>query len=80
MRAELTLKLFEDKKKQVPEVIDDDSRKLIECIRKFMREDLDDSETNQQVIGMKCLFRGFRLKRGKEQILMKINTQYVIEY
>ena len=30
-----------------------------------MREDLDDFETNQQVIGMKYLFRGFSIKAWK---------------
>ena len=34
-------------------------------MRKFMREDLDDFETNQQVIVMKYLFRGFLMKVWK---------------
>ena len=38
-----SLKLHEDRKKvQVPRVTDEDLRKLIEDIRKFMREDLED--------------------------------------
>ena len=40
-----------------PGVTDDDSRKIIEFVRKVMREDLDDFEKKQQVIGTKYLFR-----------------------
>ena len=41
---------------------DSELRLIIEDMRKFMREDTDDFETNQQVIGMKHLFRGFSVK------------------
>ena len=53
---------------QIPSIIDNLLRTLIEDIRKFMREDFEDFETNQQVIGMKYLFRGFSIKvwRGTE--------------
>ena len=41
---------------------DDEIRILIEDIRKFLREDLEDFENNQQAIGMKHLFREFSIK------------------
>ena len=60
MRAEFILQLHEDLKRvQVPRVSEEGLRTLIKDTRKFMREDLDSFETNQQVIGIKCLFRGF---------------------
>ena len=40
-------------------------RLLMNDIRKFMREDADDHETNQQIIGMEHLFRGFSVKAWK---------------
>ena len=46
-------------------MIDEELRTLIEEIRKSMRECLEDFETNQQVIGMKHLFRGFSMKVWK---------------
>ena len=45
---------------------DEELRAIIEDIRKFMREDLEYFETNQQVIGMKHLSRVFSIKAGKE--------------
>ena len=49
MRAEFILDLYEDLKRvQVPGVIDEELRILIEDISKFMREDLQDFEINQQ--------------------------------
>ena len=63
MRAQFILELQEDLKKvQVVGVKDDEIRILIEDIRKFLREDLEDFENNQQVIGMKHLFREFSIK------------------
>ena len=63
--ADFIIKLHEDLKKiQGPRVTDEDLRKLMEDMRKFMREDLEDFEINQQVIGMEYLFRVFRLKSG----------------
>ena len=51
MRAQFILELQEDLKKvQVVGVKDDEIRILIEDIRKFLREDLEDFENNQQVI------------------------------
>ena len=44
---------------------DAELRLLINVIRKFMREDEDDYETNQQTIGMKHLFRCFSVKEWK---------------
>ena len=38
---------------------------LVEDTRKFMREDLEGFETNQQVIGMKYLFRAFSIKASE---------------
>ena len=49
-------------KEQTVDVPDAELRLLINDIRKFMREDGDDYETNQQTIGMKYLFRGFSVK------------------
>ena len=47
MRAEFLLKPHEDLKIfQGPVVTDEDLRKLIECIRKLMKEALEDFETN----------------------------------
>ena len=43
-------------------VTDEELRILIEDIRKSMREELEDFETNQHVIGMKHLFRGLSTK------------------
>jgi len=40
-------------------VADDELRSLAEDMRKCVREDTEDLETNQQVTGMRCLFRGF---------------------
>ena len=58
--------MYEDLKiVKVPGVKDEELRTLIEDIRKFMREDLEYFETNQQVIGMKHLFRGFSIKAWK---------------
>ena len=37
-------------------------RVLTECMIKYLRGDTEDLETNQQAIGMKCLFRGFSTK------------------
>ena len=34
-------------------------------IRKFMRKDAEDFETNQQIIGMKYLFRALSVKAWK---------------
>ena len=48
MRAELILDLYDDHKKvQTPDVSDAKLRLLLNDIRKFMREDADDLETNQ---------------------------------
>ena len=55
-------------------MIYEELRTLIEDIRNFMREYLEDFETNQQVIGMKHLFRGASIKARKEQNLEAINT------
>ena len=53
IRAEFILKLYEDLKKvQVAGVTDEELRTLIEDITKFIREDLEDFESNQKVIGM----------------------------
>ena len=53
IRAEFILKLYEDfKKVQVAGVTDEELRTLIEDITKFIREDLEDFESNQKVIGM----------------------------
>ena len=41
---------------------DEELRALIENIRKFMKECLEEFETNEQVIGMKQLFRTFLTK------------------
>ena len=48
--------------KFIPGVTDEYLRKLIEDIRKFMREDLVSLETNKRVIGMKYLFRCFSIE------------------
>ena len=69
MRAQFILELQEDLKKvQVVGVKDDEIRILIEDIRIFLREDLEDFKNNQQVIRMKCLFRRFSIKswEGKD--------------
>ena len=50
---------------QVPGVADKELRTPIECIRKFIREDFDDFETNQPVIGIKYLIRSFSTKAWK---------------
>ena len=64
--ADFILQLHEDiKKVQVPEVTEEELRALIEEIRNFIREDLEYFETNQQVIGMKYLIRGFSIKAWK---------------
>ena len=47
---------------QIEDVPDSELRLIIEDIRKFMRDELDDYETNQKTIGMKHLFRGFSVK------------------
>ena len=44
---------------------DTELRLLIEDTRKFMKEETDDFETNQQAIGMAHLFRGFSVKAWK---------------
>ena len=59
-RAEFILDLYADLKKvQIEDVPDSELRLMIEDIRKFMRDEVDDYEKNQQIIGMKHLFRGF---------------------
>ena len=66
MRAKFVLVLHEDlKKEQIEDVLDTELRLLINDVRKLMREDEDDYETNQQIIGMKHLFRGFSIKMWK---------------
>ena len=66
MQAEFALALCEDlKKKQKVDVTDSQLRLLINDIRKFMREDEDDYETNQEIIGIKYFFRGFSIKARK---------------
>ena len=50
---------------QIEDVPESELRLIIEDIRKFMRDDVDDYETNQQIIGMKHLFRGFSVKAWK---------------
>ena len=66
MRAEFILDLYEDLKKvQIEDAPDSELRLTIEDIRKFMRDEVDDYETNQQIIGMKHLFRGFSGKAWK---------------
>ena len=48
MRAEFTLALCEDlKKEQIEDVSDSELRLLIEDVRKFMRDDADEHEKNQ---------------------------------
>ena len=60
MRVDFILDLCEDLERvQVPGVTDKELIALTEDISKFMREDLEDFGTNQQVIGMKHMFRGF---------------------
>ena len=54
---------------------DEELRILIEDKRKFLREDLEDFETNQQAIGMKFLFGDSQLKCGKEHILVVTNAR-----
>ena len=39
--------------------LDKELRSLIENIRKYLREDIEDLETNHQLIGMRYLFRIF---------------------
>ena len=66
MIAEFIFQLHEDlKRMQVPGVTHEELRTLIEEILKLMREDLEDYETNQQVIGMNHVFRGFSIKAWK---------------
>ena len=54
--------IWRSKKMQVEGVTDEEIRTLIEDIKKMLREDLLEFETNQQVIRMKWLFRGFSIK------------------
>ena len=66
MRVEFVQDLYEDLKKvQTLDVSHAELRLLTNDTRKFMREDADDFETNQQIIGMKCLFRCFSVKARK---------------
>ena len=54
MIVEFILESYEDLKKlQVEGVTDEEIRTLIEDIKKMLREDLLEFETNQQVIRMK---------------------------
>ena len=50
---------------QIEDVTDSELRLTIEDIRKFMRDEVDDYETSQEIIGMKHLFRGFSVKAWK---------------
>ena len=45
---------------------DEELRSLIEDARKYLREDTEDLESNQQAIGMKHLFRGVSIKAWNE--------------
>ena len=63
MRAEFILELHKDMKKiQVEGKLDKEVRSLIEDIRKHLREDTEDLETNHQLIGMRYLFHIFSIK------------------
>ena len=73
---------------QVPGVTYKELRTLIEDIRKFMRKYLNVFETNQQVIVMKYLFRGFSMEawkgiefsRNKHTCYNKIVNQNCMNY
>jgi len=63
MRAEFNLESYEDLKKlQVIGVRNEEVRTLIEDIRKFLREYLEDFENNQQEIRMQHLCRASSIK------------------
>ena len=67
MRAEFNLESYEDLKKlQVIGVRNEEVRTLIEDIRKFLREYLEDFENNQQEIRMQHLCRASSIKAQKE--------------
>ena len=57
--------MWRSRKVQVARAIDEELKTLIEDTRKFLREDLEDFEINQQVIGTKCLFWGFSIEAWK---------------
>ena len=89
MRAEFILNLHADLKKvQIEDVPDYELRLIIEDIRKFMRDEVDNYNTNQQIIGMKHLFRGFSVKawkgaqfnNNKYTNLNRILNQHCMEY
>ena len=80
MRAEFILDLCEDLKRvKVLGLVDEELITLIEDMKKFVKESLEDFKTNQQVIRMNHLLRGFSTKAWKKQNLVETNTQITIE-
>ena len=63
MRTEFIVKIYEESKRVQPnEVSNEELRKIVNDIRKFLNRNEEEHKTNRSAIGFKHLFRGFIIK------------------